>query len=137
MSPKVANVSQENSEKSKQPKLMDFGRRSESQRANVSFNPAKTSEEIGEERSQNSMVDEILAVATSIKSDLVNIQEDIKDCTERVTQAELRISSNKDEDEILQAKLSTMESKQKALEDKVMYLETRSRRNNVRLKNLA
>ncbi len=54
-----------------------------------------------------------------------------------MTQAEIRISSNKDEVEILQAKAGTLESKQKSLEDKVMDLETRSRRNNFRLINLA
>lgn len=71
------------------------------------------------------------------KSDLDNIREDIKDCTERVTQAEIRISNNEDEVEILRAKVGTLESKQKTLEDKAMDLETRSRRNNVRLINLA
>lgn len=71
-----------------------------------------------------------------MKSDLNNIREDIKNCTHQVTQAEIHVSSNRDEVEILQAKLFTMESKQKTLEDKVMDLETRSRRNKVRLINL-
>lgn len=77
-------------------------------------------------------LDEILSIVTALKRDLDNIRQEL-DCTGRLAQAEVRISSNEDEIEILCAKVSTMESKQKSLEDKVMDLELRSRRNNIRL----
>lgn len=140
MPPKVSKNNQETAEKIKQPKLTDYGLRGDTQKANASGSTTSgmaMGETGGEERSQSSKVDEILTIVTTIKSDLDNIRQDIKDCSERVSQAEARISNNEDEVVTLRAKVSSLETKQKSLENQVMDLESRSRRNNVRIVNLA
>lgn len=146
--PKMKNT-QESAEKSKQPKLTDYGLRSDTQKANANASDnananardciasSAMASGVEEERSQNSKVDEILTIVTAIKCDLDNIRRDIKDCSERVTQAEARISNNEDEVVTLRAKVSSLETKQKGLESQVMDLESRSRRNNIRIINLA
>lgn len=58
------------------------------------------------------------------------------DCTERVTQTEARLSTVEDEYAGLRQTVLTLERKNKAMEEKVIDMETRSRLNNVRLVNL-
>lgn len=65
-----------------------------------------------------------------------SIKKDIIDCSERVTQTEVRISTAEDDVSELQAKVKSLEGRNKTLEEKVLDLEARSRRSNVRLVNL-
>ena len=48
------------------------------------------------------------------------MMKEISDCTERVLQVELRISSAEDDVVDLQAKVHTLESQNKTLEDKIL-----------------
>lgn len=64
------------------------------------------------------------------------MRKEINDCNERVSKAELHISSMEDDVTCLHAKLQTLESKCKNLEDSVLGLESHSRRNNLRLVRL-
>lgn len=62
-----------------------------------------------------------------------SIRKDIMDCSERVTQTEVRISSTEDDVTELRAKIKSLEEKNKTLGEQVLDLESRSRRSNVRL----
>lgn len=135
MSPKAIKAPQDANEKTKQPKLTDYPLRDQLKaKSKDSSATAQLSGATGMEgNSQNSKVDEILTIVTTIKTDLDNIRGEIKDCIKRVNEAETRISNAEDEVEILRAKTCAMEEKQKMLEEKVLDLESRSRRNNLRL----
>lgn len=61
------------------------------------------------------------------------MRREIDDCTEQVSQAELRISNTENDVAGLQAKLHTLESENKTLDDKLLDSETRSGFNNLRL----
>lgn len=155
--PKAAKASQEASEKSKQPKLADYHLRVEEQKANANANPSPCSNASSvlmaasdgedKQKTQNSKLDEILSTVNSMKMDFSSrfnkvvdsidgLRKEINDCIRRVSQTETRISDAEDVTEILRAKVNTLESNEKVLEDKVMDLEARSRRNNLRLVNL-
>ncbi|CAL9694020.1 unnamed protein product [Knipowitschia caucasica] len=135
MPPKAIKTPQDVNEKAKQPKLTDYALRDQQKaNANDSSATAQLAGATGTEgKSQDSKVDEILAIVTTIKTDLDNIRGEMKDCVKRVNEAETRISNAEDEVEILRAKTRAMEAKQKALEEKMLDLESRSRRNNLRL----
>lgn len=155
--PKAAKASQEASEKSKQPKLADYHLRVEEQKANANANPSPCSKASSvlmaasdgedKQKTQNSKLDEILSTVNSMKMDFSSrfnkvvdsidgLRKEINDCIRRVSQTETRISDAEDVTEILRAKVNTLESNEKVLEDKVMDLEARSRLNNLRLVNL-
>lgn len=90
---------------------------------------------------------EILTAINGLKSEfstrldgiLTAIEEtrkDLSDCTERMTQAETRLSTVENEQAGLQDTVQKLERRNKVLEDKVVDMETRSRLNNLRLVNL-
>ena len=93
--------------------------------------------------------DVILAAIANLESDfffskldgilsaIENVKNDVNECTERVSEAEIRISTADDSIASLQASIQALEKKQnKCLEEKVLDLEARSRRSNLRLVNL-
>ena len=84
----------------------------------------------------NTMKTDISSKFDGILSAIESVRRDIIDCSERVTQAETRISTTEDNVTTLQKKVKTLEGKNKYLEEKVVDLEARSRRSNVRLVNL-
>lgn len=144
--PKAAKASQEASEKSKQPKLTDYHLRGEAWKANANPSPCSNASSVlmaasdGEDKqkTQNNKLDEILSTVNSMKMDFSSrfnkvvdsidgLRKEINDCIRRVSQTETRISDAEDVIEILRAKVNTLESNEKVLEDKVMDLEARSR----------
>ena len=84
----------------------------------------------------NNMKTEFSTRFDGIFTAVESIRQDIMDCSERVTQTEMRISSTEDDVTELQVKIKSLEGKNKTLEEKVLDLEARSRRSNVRLVNL-
>lgn len=84
----------------------------------------------------NSMRIEFSSKFDGITTAIENMRKEISGCTERVSQAELRISSTEDDVTQLQTKLQALELKCKFLEDNVLDLESRSRRNNLKLVGL-
>ncbi|KAI4785754.1 hypothetical protein KUCAC02_037571 [Chaenocephalus aceratus] len=64
------------------------------------------------------------------------MRKEVGECMERVDNAELRISGTEDTIIHLQAKVQSLESKNKVMEDKVIDLEARSRSSNLRLVNM-
>lgn len=84
----------------------------------------------------NDMKTEFTTKFDGIFTAVENVRKDIMDCSERVTQTEVRISSTEDDVTELQAKIKSLEGKNKTLEEKVLDLEAQSRRSNVRLVNL-
>ena len=63
-------------------------------------------------------------------------RKDLSDCTERMTQAEARLSTVEDEQARIQDTVQKLERRNKVLEDKIVDMELRSRLNNLRLVNL-
>lgn len=132
---KVGKLDGEKGKSSKQPKLTDFHARGETE---------KTPEVMAEEGASGRvrMTDEgtsaVLAAINSMRTEfsskfdgiitaIESVRKEISDCTERVFQAELRISSAEDDVAQLETKLQALESKCKILEDNVLDLEYRSR----------
>ncbi|KAF3845670.1 hypothetical protein F7725_002748 [Dissostichus mawsoni] len=64
---------------------------------------------------------------------IAGMRKEVGECMERVNNAELRISGTEDTIIHLQAKVQSLESKNKVMEDKVIDLEARSRSSNLRL----
>lgn len=136
-----------------QPKLTDFGAQSMEQRVSkeANANAANANANTGApEQSGGELTgakEEILTAINGLKSEfstrldgiLTAIEEtrkDLSDCTERMTQAETRLSTVEDEQAGLQDTVQKLERRNKVLEDKVVDMETRSRLNNLRLVNL-
>ncbi|KAL3058104.1 hypothetical protein OYC64_010309 [Pagothenia borchgrevinki] len=67
---------------------------------------------------------------------IAGMRKEVGECMERVNNAELRISGTEDTIIHLQAKVQSLESKNKVMEDKVIDLEARSRSSNLRLVNM-
>ena len=84
----------------------------------------------------SSMKNKFSSTFYTVLKAIENIRKGTSNCTERVSQAELRTSSAEDDVVDLQAKVHTLESQNKTLRDKLMDLENRSRLNNLRLVNL-
>lgn len=91
--------------------------------------------------------EEILMAINNLKSEfstrldgiltaVEEIRKELVDCTERITETETRLSTVEDGQAKLQETVQSLEKRNKALEDKVIDLETRSRLNNLRLVNL-
>lgn len=74
----------------------------------------------------SSKADEVVAAMNEM-------QKKLSDCVGRVEQTEKRISNVEDEHVVMGTTVSRLEKENKALMDKVVDLETRSRRNNLRL----
>ncbi|KAK7879511.1 hypothetical protein WMY93_033781, partial [Mugilogobius chulae] len=58
------------------------------------------------------------------------------ECTERMDEAEMRLSSVEDQQSDMKAEVERLGKRNKHLEEKLVDLETRSRLNNLRLVNL-
>ncbi|KAI4823919.1 hypothetical protein KUCAC02_012473 [Chaenocephalus aceratus] len=67
---------------------------------------------------------------------IAGMRKEVGECMERVDNAELRISGTEDTIIHLQAKVQSLEGKNKVMEDKVIDLEARSRSSNLRLVNM-
>lgn len=146
MKPKVAKRSEVKSSLPNQSKLTDYSASGEVQKASIN---EKMAEEVASEDGDqgSTKVDKVLAAISSIKAEISSrfdaviaaiesMRKEISDCTEQVSQTELRISNAEDEVANLQGKVRTPESKNKSLEDKLLDLETRLCLNNLRLVNL-
>lgn len=81
----------------------------------------------------------ILAAIANLKSEfsckldgilwaVENVRKDVNECVKWVNQAEIRISIAEDSITSLQAKVQTLQNKNKGVEEKVLDLEARSRR---------
>lgn len=143
--PKAASVTKGKSKPSKQPKLPDYRVSSDTQKANEDM--ADDDDASKGEALVGATADVVLAAISSMKTEFTSrfdgvmaaiesMRREINECTERVSQTELRISTAEDDVAGLQAKVNTLESKNKTLEDKLLDLETRSRLNNLRLVGL-
>lgn len=91
--------------------------------------------------------EEILTAISSLKSEfsvrldgilsaVEETKKELADCVERIVQAELRVSTVEDGHTELQKSVHTLKERNKALEEKVVDMETRSRLNNLRLVGL-
>ncbi|CAL9692937.1 unnamed protein product [Knipowitschia caucasica] len=63
-------------------------------------------------------------------------RKEVTQCTERMAEAEVRLSNVEDEQVDLKAVVESLQTRNKHLEDKVVDMETRSRLNNLRLVGL-
>ncbi|KAL1276493.1 hypothetical protein QQF64_036116 [Cirrhinus molitorella] len=84
----------------------------------------------------NSMKTEFSSRFDGIMSAIDSMRKEMSDCSERVTQAELRTANAEDDVVHMQTKINKLEVVNKILEDKLVDLETRSRLNNLRLVGL-
>ncbi|KAE8278044.1 LINE-1 retrotransposable element ORF1 protein [Larimichthys crocea] len=91
--------------------------------------------------------EEILLAIRSLKSEfstrldgfltaVEEIKKELVDCTEKIKEAETRLSTEEDEQTKLKETVQTLDKRKTSLEDKVIDLETRSRLSNIRLVNL-
>lgn len=71
-----------------------------------------------------------------IQTAIEQTRRDLAECTERMTQAEVRLSTVEDEQTGLSSVIKNLERRSKTLEVKLTDMETRSWLNNVRLVNL-
>ncbi len=143
---KSGKLSKESSKSTKQPKLTDYRVCGETQKGNEDVAEDDSS---WEKTLEGVKVDAILAAINSIKTEfssrfdgimaaIESMRKEMNDCSERMSQAELRLSNVEDVSlqAHLQAKVNKLETKNKTLEDKIVDLETRSRLNNLRLVGL-
>lgn len=141
---KSGKFNKDGSKSTKQPKLTDYRVCGDTQKNNEDVMADKA---CGEGTPEVAKADAILTAINSMKTEfssrldgimaaIESMRKDINDCTERMSQAELRLSNTQDDVAQMQAKINKLDSKNKTLEDKLLDLETRSRLNNVRLVGL-
>jgi len=129
-----------------QAKLTGFGMQSMENRASKDANLDIAAAEQSV-RELCGIKEEILMAIINLRSDfsirldgiLTAIEEtkkELVDCTERVTEVEIRLSTAEDEQTKLKKTVQTLERRNKTLEDKVIDMETKSRLSNLRLVNL-
>lgn len=142
--------------KSSQPKLTDFGSQSAERIANKEAAAASMEDGADSRCGSSDAVSgtgkdqQLLMVKDAILGEIRNLKEEftgrfdgvlkaieetrkeILDCTERLTQAEVRLSTAEDEQVNLKSAVERLEKRNKYLEDKVIDAETRSRLNNLR-----
>ena len=131
----------------KQAKMSDFGLTKTGGEASDSANASAMPDEAEPEDGDVIAGKEILDAIKGLKDDFSDrfdgvisaidgVRKEISVCTERVTRAEVRISSTEDEVVTLQAKVRKLEHDKRELQDKATDQEARSRRNNLRLVGL-
>ena len=146
--PNTGKTSRDRGKTTTQAKLTGFGTQNMERSASKEANPdtaAAPAQQCGSEL--GGAKEEILMAIDSLRSDfstrldgiLTAVEEtkkELVDCSERVTEAEIRLSTVEDEQAKLKETVRTLEKWNKTLEDKVVDMETRSRLKNLRLVNL-
>jgi predicted nucleic acid-binding Zn-ribbon protein len=82
------------------------------------------------------MIAEISIKFENVMSAVDNEKNDVKECAGKISQAEVRISGTEDNIIALQGMTTTLEEKIESLTSKLVDLEGRSRRSNLRLVHL-
>uniref|UniRef100_A0A3P9INR8 L1 transposable element RRM domain-containing protein n=1 Tax=Oryzias latipes TaxID=8090 RepID=A0A3P9INR8_ORYLA len=153
-----AKMAKEKGKTATQSKLSDFGRSPEPKTSKETAGPveedanAKEASSVprtpaGAASELRLVKEEILKAVGDLKNEFKDKLNDIlkaaeettkqlADCTSRIGEAEERISAVEDECCVLKGKVEELDKRNKALEDKLVDMETRSRLNNIRVVGL-
>uniref|UniRef100_A0A3P9LNL4 L1 transposable element RRM domain-containing protein n=1 Tax=Oryzias latipes TaxID=8090 RepID=A0A3P9LNL4_ORYLA len=154
--PTHAKMAKEKGKTATRSKLSDFGRSPEPKTSKETAGPveedANTKEassvpHTGAASELKLVKEEILKAVGDLKNEFKDKLNDIlkaaeettkqlADCTSRIGEAEERVSAVEDECCVLKGKVEDLEKRNKALEDKLVDMETRSRLNNIRVVGL-